>query len=109
MTVTEFNGQQATLICSFCGHNTLTTERNPNNNALQVICSTCQSRRPIRGSITNLKQTTKKRRGEYPDGESLEEVWARYNDCCVVCGAPKDFLLRMRIGRQRHHVMSPLM
>jgi hypothetical protein len=82
---------------------------NPNNGALSVRCTSATCRRPFTpwgGIPINIKQTTTKRRQEYPMGESLDDVWARFGNTCVVCSAPKDVLNRLGIGRQRQHVLE---
>lgn len=106
MTVSEFAVQCAQRPCGACGAQTIATELNPNNNGLLVICEQCGSKRPW-GSLLYLKQNERKRktRPPLPNGETLDSVWAKYGDRCVLCSAPKSFLLRLRIGRQVHHVL----
>lgn len=105
MTVEEFREQQQDLRCADCRvRGVLLIERNANNNAMQVICPSCGSRKPL-GMVVNLKQGTKRRRKDYPDGDSLDEVWTRFDDRCVVCSTPKHLLLTLGIGRQRQHVL----
>jgi ribosomal protein S14 len=107
MTTEDFERDCSTLTCRTCfSVGRLKIEHNPNNNARQVICP-CGDRRPL-GLVTNLRLTKNKaaRRKEYLDGESLDEVWARFSDRCVVCSAPKDVLIKLGIGRQRQHVME---
>jgi hypothetical protein len=82
-------------------------EDNPNNGATQVVCSsrTCRlSRRPW-GQVVNVKKTTRKTRKPLPNGETLDSIWEKWGDVCFVCGAPKDALARLGIGRQIHHVL----
>jgi hypothetical protein len=84
----------------------LATELNPNNNGLLVCCPHCGSKRPW-GSLLYLKQRDGKRssRPPLPDGETLDSIWARFDDRCVMCSAPKSFLAKVGIGRQVHHVL----
>jgi hypothetical protein len=37
------------------------------------------------------------------EGETLDSIWAKYGDRCVMCSAPKAFLIALGIGRQVHH------
>ena len=46
MTVAEFDTNRENCPCEKCGTLGVTTERNPNNNGLLVICSTCGSKYP---------------------------------------------------------------
>ena len=105
MTVGEFATQRDIRPCESCGLLGVTTQLNPNNNGLLVLCPHCKSKRP-RGSLLYLKQNERKRqtRPPLPDGETLDTVWNRYEDRCVICGAPKAFLVKLGIGRQVHHV-----
>jgi hypothetical protein len=69
-----------------------------------VICPKCGSNRPW-GSLLYLKQNPRKRtRSPLPNGKTLESIWQEYGDRCVVCSAPKSFLIKLGIGRQVHHV-----
>lgn len=105
MTREEFEQRARTEPCHGCGSE-VALERNPNNNATQVVCtnSGCrQARRPW-GLVLNLKTTNKTRRKEYPDGESLDEVWARFDNRCVVCSRTRDELKIFGVGRNRQHV-----
>lgn len=34
----------------------------------------------------------------------MNSIWEKFDNRCVVCGAPKDALIRFGIGRQVHHV-----
>lgn len=106
MTVSEFAAQRARRPCGVCGAGAIATELNPNNNGLLVICEQCGSKRPW-GSLLYLKQNEakRKRRPPLPNGETIESIWARYGDRCVLCSAPKSFLIRVGIGRQVHHVL----
>jgi len=85
----------------------VTLEENPNNGATQVVCSAsgCRLARRPWGLVVNIKKSTRKTRKPLPDGETLDTVWTRFGDRCVVCSAPKDFLLQVGIGRQVHHVV----
>jgi hypothetical protein len=105
MTLSEFVLQASSRPCGGCGATAVTTEHNPNNNGLLVVCSSCGSRRPW-GSLLYLKQNEDRRpkRPPLPNGESLDSVWRRFGDRCVLCSAPKTFLNRLGIGRQVHHV-----
>jgi DNA-directed RNA polymerase subunit RPC12/RpoP len=105
MTVFEFNSEAAQRPCCDCGAVGMTTELNPNNNGLLVRCPYCGSKRPW-GSLLYLKQNERKRpaRPPLPDGETLDSIWQKFGDRCVVCGAPKVALAVLGIGRQVHHV-----
>jgi hypothetical protein len=112
MTRDEFDAQKSRP-CSFCG-NPVALAHNPNNNSIQVVCThrgaavakeCARWRTPWGGLVIHIKQNNKTRRKEYPDGESLDEVWERFGNVCVVCSAPKDALMRLGIGRQRQHVL----
>lgn len=105
MTLSEFEGHRDSRACSHCGQTGMRTELNPNNNGLLVYCPHCQSKRPW-GSLLYLKQNEGRRRSRppLPDGDSLDSVWAKFGDRCVMCGAPKHFLIRLGVGRQVHHV-----
>jgi hypothetical protein len=103
MTRQEFEQLQRRP-CDRCAGG-VSIERNPNNNALQVVCGKCGARVPWRDhGVVNLKQNGKRRRADYPMGEELDEVWARYDDACIVCGATTDELKAWGVGRQRQHV-----
>ena len=60
-----------------------------------------------RFSVTYLKQNEGKRPTQppLPDGATLDSVWEQYGNLCIVCGAPKNVLARLGIGRQAHHVL----
>jgi len=104
MTLAEFATERETRPCVECGSTGLSTELNPNNNGLQVVCPSCSSRRPW-GTLLYLKQNERRRtRPPLPEGESLDSIWERFDNRCVVCSAPKAFLERLGIGRQVHHV-----
>ena len=106
LTVDEFVAQQPTLACCACGvvgH--LQMVPVTTNGGVRIDCSTCEKQHAL-GRVLFLKQTTKKTRKEYPDGESLNEVWERFANVCVVCGAPKEFLDRVGIKRERHHILE---
>lgn len=106
MTLSEFAEQRRERACVHCGCRGVLTERNPNNNGLLVYCPDCGSKRPW-GSLLYLKQNERKRppRPPLPDGETLDSIWAKFGDRCVVCSAPKSGLLRLGIGRHVHHVV----
>jgi hypothetical protein len=105
MTLAEFDSARDTHACAQCGLTGMQTELNPNNNGLLVRCPHCGSNRPW-GSLLYLKQNERKRprRPALPDGETLDSIWQKFGDCCTVCGAPKDALKVLGIGRQVHHV-----
>ena len=44
-------------------------------------------------------------RSPLPHGETLNSIWAKFGDRCVLCSAPKSFLVAVGIGRQVHHVV----
>lgn len=93
MTLSEFADQRTTRACDACGFIGVETELNPNNNGLLVYCPHCGSKRPW-GSLLYLKQNERKRpsRPPLPDGETLDSIWAKYGDRCVICSAPKAVL-----------------
>ena len=104
MTVLEFAHESAILPCKSCGRVGVVSELNPNNNGLLVRCPYCGSNRPW-GSLLYLKQTEVRRsRPPLPNGETLDSIWAKFGDRCVMCSAPKAFLIRIGVGRQVHHV-----
>ena len=105
MTLAEFNARRNHNPCNACGRFGLTTQHNPNNNGLLVCCPHCESKRPW-GSLLYLKQNERKRQARpvLPDGETLDSIWEKFGDRCVLCSAPKSFLLTVGIGRQVHHV-----
>lgn len=104
MTVTEFAHESASRPCGACGHLGVVSELNPNNNGLLVLCPHCGSKRPW-GSFQYLKQNEARRsRPPLPDGETLDSIWEKFGDRCVLCSAPKAFLIRIGMGRQVHHV-----
>jgi hypothetical protein len=105
MTVSEFASLRESRTCEDCGCLGVTTELNPNNNGLLVRCPDCGSNRPW-GSVLYLKQNTQRRtRPPLPKGETLDSIWAKYGDRCVMCSAPTSFLKHVGIGRQVHHVV----
>ena len=105
MTLFEFEGDRDRRACAHCGLTGMRTELNPNNNGLLVCCPHCESKRPW-GSLLYLKQNEGKRRARppLPDGATLDSVWVQFGNRCVMCGAPKQFLFALGIGRQVHHV-----
>lgn len=106
LTLEDFRDLQNTLVCCACGvMGKLVTAHVSTNNSIRVDCSSCGKQHAL-GWIHWLKQSTKKTRKEYPFGESLEEVWERFENVCVVCGAPKAFLDRLGIPRHRHHILE---
>jgi hypothetical protein len=105
MTLSDFDQQRNRRPCASCGMSGLVTQLNPNNNGLLVCCPHCGSKRPW-GSLLYLKQNERKRqaRPALPDGETLDSIWEKFGNRCVLCSAPKSFLLTVGIGRQVHHV-----
>ena len=105
MTVAEFEQQRAARPCRQCGKSAVDTHLNPNNNGLQVRCPHCGSNRPW-GSLLYLKQNERRRprRPPFPDGQSLDSIWEKFDNRCFVCSAPKAVLAKLGIGRQVHHV-----
>src|SRR4051794_17645139 len=105
MTLAEFAGVRDVKPCSACGLVGVVTELNPNNNGLLVRCPHCGSNRPW-GALLYLKQSLSKRasRPPLPEGQTLDSVWERFGNRCVLCSAPKSFLEELGIGRQVHHV-----
>jgi hypothetical protein len=106
MTSEEYNEQRETRPCSTCGRFGMETDLHPNNNGLQVRCPHCGSKRPW-SSVLYLKQNERKRarRPPLPNGETLDSIWEKFGDRCVVCSTPKAVLIRLSIGRQVHHVL----
>jgi len=106
MTLFEFDQQRTTRPCGSCSASGVTTELNPNNNGLLVCCPHCGSKRPW-GTLLYLKQNDGKRpkRPPLPKGETLDSIWEKYDNRCVMCGAPKLALATLGIGRQVHHVI----
>ena len=102
MTRTEYDSIAAERTCEHCGQ-VVALEHNPNNNAIQVICKSCGSRRPW-GRVINLKQNTKTIRKPLPDGETLDSIWDKFGNRCMLCSAPQAALATLGIGRQVHHV-----
>jgi ribosomal protein S14 len=105
MTISEFAAVRNDRPCESCGTTGVVTQLNPNNNGLLVCCPHCGSKRPW-GSLLYLKQNERRRpaRTPLPDGETLDSIWEKFGNRCVVCSAPKSFLLKLGIGRQVHHV-----
>ena len=105
MTMSEFERRRNTEPCQSCGHAGLVTQHNPNNNGLLIHCPNCGSKRPW-GALLYLKQNEKQRvrRPSLPEGQTLDSIWERYGDRCVMCSAPKAALAELGIGRQIHHV-----
>jgi hypothetical protein len=81
------------------------TQLNPNNNGLLVYCPHCTPKRPW-GSLLYLKQNEHRRqtRPPLPDRDTLDSVWEKYGNRCVICSAPRAALATLGIGRQAHHV-----
>jgi hypothetical protein len=106
MTLSEFKEERTARPCQHCGATGLGTELNPNNNGLLVCCPSCGSKRPW-GSLLYLQQNESRRasRPPLPDGETLDSIWEKYDNRCVICSAPKSALALLGIGRQVHHVL----
>jgi len=105
MTVSEFGQLREVRPCGGCGRTSLETELNPNNNGLLVVCSHCGSKRPW-GKLLYLKQSDgSRRRPPLPEGATLDSIWQKYDNRCLMCGAPKSALVELGIGRQVHHVI----
>lgn len=106
MTREEF-AQEEDAPCQQCGSR-VALEHNPNNNAIQVVCSNrmCSKDRLPWGRVINIKQNNKKRRADYPAGNDLDEVWARHGDVCFMCSITKEECEMQGVGRQRHHVLE---
>ena len=105
MTRGEFDVRAANEPCRACG-SPVVLEDNPNNGATQVVCSnpTCRLARRPWGQVVNLKKNIRKTRQPLPDGKTLDSVWEEFGNRCVLCSAPKNFLIKVGIGRQVHHV-----
>src|SRR5436190_21538912 len=105
MTLAEFEYARTVRPCLGCGHTGLVTQHNVNNNGLLVICPTCGSKRPW-GPLLYLKQHTDRRasRPPLPNGETLDSMWAKFVNRCVLCSAPETFLMSIGVGRTVHHV-----
>lgn len=106
MTLAEFADLRQIRPCAHCNRAGMKTDLNPNNNGLLVYCPHCQSKRPW-GALLYLRQNDRKRptRPPLPDGATLDSVWEQYANRCIICGAPKDVLAKLGIGRQVHHVL----
>ena len=90
MTESEFVKLRPHRPCGQCGRTGVRTQLNPNNNGLLVHCPYCGSKRPW-GSLLYLKQREGKRapRPPLPHGETLNSIWAKFGDRCVLCSAPE--------------------
>jgi DNA-directed RNA polymerase subunit RPC12/RpoP len=105
MTLTEFASIRESRACGACGRIGVETQFNPNNGGLLVRCPHCGSKQPW-GSVLFLKQRNKpSTRPPLPHGETLDAIWARFGNRCVLCSAPRSFLERVGIGLQVHHVL----
>jgi hypothetical protein len=105
MTAIEFEKEKNIRPCRHCGQTACETELNPNNNGLLVRCGNCGSKYPW-GHLQFLKQNERRKsRPPLPNGETLDSIWAKFGDCCVICSSPKSFLEQVGIGRQVHHVL----
>lgn len=106
LTVAQFAAQQGTLACAFCqAIGTLTSTHVSTNNGLRLDCGACGKTHAL-GRTLFLLQSGKAKRKAYPFGKDLDDVWAEFANVCVVCGAPKDFLDREGIRRERHHILA---
>jgi hypothetical protein len=106
LSLDEFNESKSTFFCCCCGRRGhLVVAPVSTNGGLRVDCPDCGKQHAL-GRVLFLKQNNRKIRKEYPFGESLDEVWERFSNVCVVCGAPKDFLDRVGIKRERHHILE---
>lgn len=106
LSVEEFNACRQSLVCCVCGHTgNLQAHLVSTNGGLRVDCTDCGKQHAL-GRVLFLKQTTKKTRKEYGPDDSLDDVWERFDNVCVVCGAPKWFLDREGIKRDRHHILE---
>jgi hypothetical protein len=102
MTVQEFDATgKYERPCLHCRRLGMARELNEHNQQ-RVVCPHCGSKTAW-GSF-NLKQNGRTTRRPYPLGESLDEVWARFDDRCVLCSRTKDELAEQRVGRHRQHV-----
>lgn len=89
--------------CCQCARLGMVRERTEHGNE-QVVCPHCGCKAPWI-KLLYLKQTHTTRRKPYPLDASLDEVWARFDDRCVVCSRTKDELAVLRVGRERQHVV----
>lgn len=104
MTLEEFHVQQPTRPCITCGHKPVELLVHPNNNGTYIHCSLCGlSHAWTAPQVLFLKVSDRKTRDEYPDGNTLEEVWRRYGDHCFVCGLDRAVLADLKVGQERHH------
>lgn len=102
MTLQEFDALgKYNKPCIHCGRLGMARELNEHNQA-RVVCPHCGSKTAW-GSF-NLKQNGRTNRTPYPFDEGLDEVWARFDNRCVLCSRTKDELAEQRVGRQRQHV-----
>lgn len=106
MTLAEFDRERDLRPCGICGERGLATRLNANNNGLLVCCPHCGTNRPW-GSLLYLKQNVNKRpnRPPLPEGATLDSIWEKFDNRCVICSAPKSALAVLGIGRQVHHVV----
>jgi hypothetical protein len=103
MTVDEFLSQQDSLRCIDCGHVGLIEEYRQQNNGRQVLCPACPSRKPL-GSVVFLKQKGPRVRQPLSrSGESVEEVWAAWDNRCVGCGRTKEEIEFLGLACERDH------
>jgi hypothetical protein len=105
MTLSEFDQERHVRPCGRCHATGLITQHNANNNGLLVYCPNCGSKTPW-GSLLYLKRSERKRptRPPLPDGETLDSIWEKFGNRCLICSAPKSVLAVLGIGRQVHHV-----
>jgi len=103
--VEEFHARHAEWRCRAClQYGTLEIAYNTNNGGAQPVCR-CGDRRPF-GRLIYLSQkpTARPRRKQYRDGDSVDEVWERFGNRCVVCSATREQLAMLGFGCQRQHV-----
>jgi len=103
MTVQEFDAGGNATPCRDCSRPGMMRRHVINGNQERVVCPHCGSGKPW-GSIVNLKHNGRPTRKGTPFGEDLEDVWARFDNRCVVCSRTKDELTELGVSRERQHV-----
>lgn len=103
LTVEEFHEQRQNLRCVQCRTLGSVFAAPPmDNGGIRIDCP-CGKRHAL-GRVLFLKQNNKSRRKDYPEGESLNEVWERFENVCFCCGRSAKECAEQHVGRHRHHV-----
>jgi hypothetical protein len=106
MTLQEFEASKHKHPCVTCGKFGVITEVDDRNGGLFLRCLSCKATKKAvwPNAPYYLKQNTRTTRKEYPFGETVEEVWARFDNLCFSCGRTSDECAAQRVARHRHHV-----